>query len=58
MIKPKVHKSPRMVAQAEKALQSAIRKLIEERRRKGESIIVWKNGRVVRIPADKLGKKR
>jgi hypothetical protein len=38
--------------QAFKALKSAVRKVVAERRRLGMPVIVWKNGKVVRIPAD------
>ncbi|MBF0388078.1 MAG: zeta toxin family protein [Candidatus Omnitrophica bacterium] len=33
------------------ALKSAVRKVVEERKRLGMPVIVWKNGKVARIPA-------
>ena len=39
---------------AEKAYQSACRKLILERRRFGETIVVWRNGKVQHIPATEI----
>jgi len=40
-----------LIKKAEKALQSAARKVWEEHRIKGLPIYIWKNNRVVRIPA-------
>ena len=39
---------------AERALKHAIRDLIIERRKKNEKLVIWKNGKVVRISAKKL----
>ena len=39
---------------AEKAYQSACRKLILERRRFGETIVVWRDGRVQHILASEI----
>jgi hypothetical protein len=33
------------------ALKAAVRKVVEERKRTGSPVIVWKNGKVARIPA-------
>lgn len=41
---------------AEKAIKVAVRKAIEEHRRAGQPIVIWKNGKVVTIPAGKLKK--
>ena len=41
-------------AEAEKALKSAIRKLVAARKRQGQSLIIWRNGKVVRVPAKTL----
>ena len=43
---------------AEKALQIAVARTIEEHRRSGDPIVVWKNGRVVNIPASKIPRGR
>ena len=39
---------------AEKALKSAIHKLIAARKRQGQPLIIWQKGRIVRVPAKKL----
>ena len=41
---------------AEKALKEAVRKAIEEHRRAGQPIVVWQDGKVAKIPANKLKK--
>ena len=40
-----------LTEKAESAFKAAIRRLAKERERIGEPLIIWKNGRVVRIPA-------
>ena len=37
-----------------KALRIAVANTIEEHRRSGDPIVVWKNGRVVWIPANRI----
>ena len=39
---------------AEKAMRSAVRKVVEEHKRSGTPLVVWKNGRVQYIRAQKL----
>ncbi len=39
---------------AEEALLSAFRKLVLERRKTGDSLVLWENGRVVHVPASKI----
>jgi len=39
---------------AEMALKSAVKKAIAEHARQGRPIYVWKNGKVVRIPARRI----
>ena len=39
---------------AEKALKSAVRKLVQERKKTGESLYVWRKGKVVKVPASQL----
>lgn len=39
---------------AEKAMRQAVLKVAEEQKRRGRPLIVWKNGKVVRIPAAKI----
>jgi len=42
---------PQDALKAEKALRIAVANVIEEHRQSGDPIVVWKNGKVVRIPA-------
>ncbi len=39
---------------AEKALKKAVQGVIQDRKMRGEPLIVWKNGKVVKIPAKQL----
>ena len=39
---------------AYKALKSAVRKLIKQKKKTGEPLIVWKNGRVVKLRVDQI----
>lgn len=39
---------------AEKALKKAVRGVIADRKMRGEPLIVWKNGKVVKIPSGRL----
>jgi hypothetical protein len=39
---------------AEKALRAAVKKVVEEHKRIGAPLIVWKGGKVVHVTADKL----
>lgn len=48
--------NPSMVRKVEKALRIAVAKTIEEHRLSGDPIVVWKNGRVVRIPANRIAR--
>jgi hypothetical protein len=43
--------TPAFVTRAERALHRAARKVLAENRRLGLPLIVWKNGRIVSIPA-------
>jgi hypothetical protein len=45
---------PSVVLRAHKALRIAVAKTIEEHRLSGDPIVVWKNGRVVKIPASRI----
>lgn len=47
-------KATGVMAKAEKALKIAVAKTIEEHRRKGDPIVVWKNGKAVWIPASRI----
>ena len=39
---------------ADRALKHAVRDLIKERRANNDKIVVWKNGRVMRVSAKKV----
>lgn len=43
-----------LVAKAEKALKEAVAKTIEDHRRTGDPIVVWKDGKVVKVPSEKI----
>jgi hypothetical protein len=40
---------------AEEALRKAVAEAIAEHRRNGVPIAIWRNGKVIRIPADQIG---
>jgi len=44
-----------LVAKAEKALKEAVAKTIEDHRLTGDPIVIWKDGKVVKVPAEQLG---
>jgi len=51
----KVKRSPSLwVHQAHEALRKAVAEAITEHRRNGVPIAIWRNGKVVRIPADQI----
>jgi hypothetical protein len=39
---------------AEEALKKAVARVVEEHRKSGEPLAVWRDGKVVRVPADQL----
>ena len=39
---------------AEQAMKKAVRGVIIDRKMRGEPLIVWKNGKVVKVPAQRL----
>jgi len=43
-----------LVAKARQALKEAVAGVIEEHRRTGDPIVVWKDGKVVEVPAEQL----
>jgi len=58
-IKRKIGRRTSSVAfKAEKALRIAVANTIEEHRRSGDPIVVWKNGRVVKIPASRIPRRK
>ncbi len=46
--------SPLLAYRAEEALREAVAEAIAEHRRNGVPIAIWRNGKVVRIPADEI----
>ncbi|HAZ07378.1 MAG TPA: hypothetical protein DCZ01_02395 [Elusimicrobia bacterium] len=50
----RVPKNHDIMLKAEKALQIAVAKTIEDHRMSGDPIVVWKNGKVVKIPASRI----
>ncbi len=46
--------SPLLAYRAEEALREAVAEAIAEHRRNGVPIAIWRNGKVVRIPADQI----
>lgn len=55
MSQKKIKMKPgRIALLAEKALKQAVANVIVEHRQKNLPLVVWKNGRVVKIPASQL----
>lgn len=48
------NKLPQMAILAEKAFKEAVAEVIEEHRRTGFPIVIWRDGKIVHIPADEL----
>ncbi len=47
-----------MQIKAEKAIKEAVREVVEEHRRSGRPLVIWRRNRVVKVPTDKIWKKR
>jgi hypothetical protein len=45
---------PSLAYRAEEALRNAVAEAIAEHRRNGVPIAIWRNGKVVRIPAEQI----
>jgi hypothetical protein len=43
-----------MEIRAEEAMRKAVEKTIEDHRRTGDPIVIWRDGKVVKIPADQI----
>ena len=54
MIKKRDSEGAKLNTLATRALKSAVRKLIKQHKKNGEPLIIWRNGRVVKVPAHKL----
>lgn len=49
-------KTTNILALANMAMRAAVRGVIAERKLRGQPLIVWRDGKVVRIPASQLNK--
>ena len=47
----------KLQAGAEKALKEAVRGVIEDHKRTGRPLIIWRNGKVAKVPANQLLRK-
>ena len=54
MIKKKDSQLIELNTKAKQAMKSAVHKLIKDRKMRGEPLIIWRNGKVVKVPASKL----
>ena len=54
MAKIKKGNGASLSVKAEKALKRAFRRVLEEHKRLGRHVAIWRAGKVVRIPADRL----
>jgi len=43
-----------MVFRAEEALKKAVAKAIADHKRTGDPIIVWRDGKVIKVPAEQI----
>jgi hypothetical protein len=50
----KIKGSSLWVNQAHEAFRKAVAEAISEHRRRGVPIAIWRNGKVIRIPADQI----
>jgi len=54
-VKKEKRTSSLLAYRAEEALRKAVAEAIAEHRRNGVPIAIWRDGKVVRIPADEIG---
>jgi len=45
-----------LLSQAVKAMRRAVKNVIAERKLRGQPLIIWRNGKVVKVPANQLYK--
>lgn len=45
-------------AGANKAIKEAVRGVIEDHKQTGRPVVIWRNGKVVKVPASQLLRKR
>ncbi len=43
---------------AHKAIKEAVRGVIEEHKRSGRPVVIWRNGKIAKVPASQLLRKR
>lgn len=43
-----------LLNKAARAMRSAVRKMLAEKKLRGEPAIIWRNGKVVKVPASQL----
>lgn len=48
--------SAAILNKAGKAMRSAVHKVLVEKKLRGEPAIIWKNGKVIKVPASQLNK--
>ncbi len=53
---PSSKSSTAILNKAGKAMRSAVHKVLAEKKLRGEPAIIWKNGKVVKVPASQLNK--
>ncbi len=52
----KVKDDSLLLTKAVKAMREAVRGVIAERKLRGQPLIIWRDGKVVKIPASQLNK--
>lgn len=52
----KRHLKSSLPKMAEKALKQAVKEVVKENKKAGLPLVVWKDGKVVKIPSSKLKK--
>jgi len=50
--------APSVAQKAERALRIAVANTIEDHRRTGDPIVVWQNGKIVKIPASRIPRRK
>ena len=54
MVKTKANSM--ILGKAGKAMRSAVHKVLSEKKLRGQPAIIWKNGKVVKVPASQLNR--
>ena len=45
---------PKVLREVQEAMTEAVADVIEQHRQSGHPLVIWRNGRVVHVPADEL----